>query len=93
MSGNGVPILGMTITMAHRQMEVFGNLAEEIISSCGVVRGSSVRGTAVRRIVAGTMWATGTATSVFGLFAPRRGLLNPLSFCPLLFFSLAAAGG
>jgi len=59
-----------------------------IFGCCAVVRGSTIRGTAVLPIASGSTRSFGAALLGFGLFAVPRGLCSPLPFCPLALYSL-----
>ena len=82
----GASITGTTPTTEPPPMGVLGYpLARVIQGCCGVVLGSTIRGTAARPTAAGSRATTSTTTSVFGSSALPRGLFN----CPLLFSPLA----
>lgn len=69
---SGCRIVGTEITRAHLMTVQRGNLGAVIIAFCVVVRGSSDRGSWVRRIAAGSPPYSGTTISVFelpGLFS------------------------
>ena len=86
MCGSGASITGTTPTTEPPPMGVLGYpLARVIQGCCGVVLGTSVRGTAARPSAAGARAPTRATTSVFGSSALPRGLFN----CPLLFSPLA----
>jgi len=95
--GNGAAINGTIIITAHRLMEVLGKLERVIAGSCAVVRGSTIRGSAVRLFVAAVRRRTATGASVFGLLVLPRGLPSTLLFYSFalffLLFLLSATSG
>ena len=74
--GNGVRMIGMTITMVRRAMAALERMPLMIpdLDFCGAVRGSTVRGTVVLLLAAATRPITLTTTSVFGWCAIFPGL-------------------
>jgi hypothetical protein len=88
MFGNGAAINGTIIIVAHRLMEVLGKLVNQNTGSGAVVRGTSIRGSAVRPFATGIDRRTASTSSVFGLLVLPRGLPSTLlfySFTLLLF--------
>ncbi len=87
-SGNGVPIIGMTIIKGHRMMAVLGSqMIKTLECCCGAVRGTTFPGV-VALLFATTMLRAGaTTTSVFGLSVVRPGLLSPLLSFPFALYT------
>jgi hypothetical protein len=78
MFGSGVLIAGMTVMNERLLMAVHGFIMIIILFCCAVVLGTTILGTAVRRIATtSSVRAAGTTTLVFVLCVLLRGLLSP----------------
>ena len=92
MCGNGVRMIGMTITTVRQTMAALERMPLMIpdLDFCGAVRGSAFRGAVVLLIAAAARPTMLTSASVFGWCAIFPGLLlSPLLFCPLALFTRA----